>query len=123
MIPTQKNILLAVYGTLRKGYANYPDNLGEAIFLGTFKTRERHRLIESDYPCVLPYNGQGFYIEVDLFMIDESMLDSIDRFEGYPDLYQRTRVMLDNDLEAWMYTRDEIDTEQYLKKYTDRQKS
>jgi gamma-glutamylcyclotransferase (GGCT)/AIG2-like uncharacterized protein YtfP len=123
MFKAQKNIPLAVYGTLRKGYANYSDNLGDATFLGTFKTKEKYRLIESDYPCVLPYNGEGHCIEVDLFMIDESMLDSIDRFEGYPDLYQRTQVQLDNDVTAWMYIRDEIDTQHHLKKYTDKHKS
>jgi gamma-glutamylcyclotransferase (GGCT)/AIG2-like uncharacterized protein YtfP len=119
----QKNILLAVYGTLRKGYGNYENNLGDATFLGTFKTKGKYRLIESDYPCVLPYNGEGHCIEVDLFMIDESMLSSIDRFEGYPELYQRTRVQLDNAVWAWMYIRDEIDSQHYLKKYTDKHKS
>jgi len=119
----QKNILLAVYGTLRKGYANYWGNLAEATFLGTFKTKEKYRLIVSDYPCVLPYNGEGHCIEVDLFMIDEAILISIDRFEGYPELYQRTRVQLDNDVWAWMYIREEIDTQHHLKKYTDKDKS
>lgn len=120
MYHIEKDIPLAVYGTLRKGYANYTHHLRDNKFVGTFRTREKYRLVISDFPCVLPFNGLGYHIEVDLFMIDAATLEQIDYFEGYPFLYQRVRVLLDNDVPAWMYIRDIPDTKGYLEKFKDK---
>jgi gamma-glutamylcyclotransferase (GGCT)/AIG2-like uncharacterized protein YtfP len=123
MFKSQKEIPLAVYGTLRKGYANYADHLKTATFVGTFRTKEKYRLIIEEYPCVLPFNNSGHHIEVDLFMIDSETLSKLDQFEGHPYLYRRTEVLLDNGVFAWLYIRETRDTEIYLMKYTDQEKN
>jgi len=123
MLIAKKDIPLAVYGTLRKGFANYAVHSEASTFLGTFRTSKKYRLIIEDYPCVLPFNNSGHQIEVDLFMIDAETLSRIDQFEGHPDLYQRTEVLLNNGVLAWLYIRETEDTKIYLEKYTDMDKS
>lgn len=120
MTGTEKNIPLAVYGTLRKGYRNYYRYLRDSEHLGTFTTRNRYRLVLTDYPSVLPFNGEGQRIEIDLFLVDANTLHSIDRLEGHPDLYYRSRVFLSNGTQAWMYLRDIPDTGRHLSRFSDR---
>ena len=116
---TNRNIPLAVYGTLRKGCSNYHRYLRGSEHVGTFTTGKKYRLILADYPSVLPFNGQGHRVEVDLFLVDVSTLRRIDWLEGHPHMYRRSRVCLSNGVRAWMYLRDIPDTGRHLLRFSD----
>tara|TARA_B110000046_G_scaffold139790_1_gene146273 strand:+ start:32 stop:442 length:411 start_codon:yes stop_codon:yes gene_type:complete len=118
-----QTIKLAVYGTLRKGYGNYYHFLQKSSFLGTYTTQKKYRLIIADYPCVLPYNGQGRHIVVDVFEINQQTLFEVDQFENHPIDYERHQIMLHTDTIAWMYFRDIIDKGTHLKEYLERGKA
>ena len=67
---TEKKYLLAVYGTLKKGFGNYLSDLQNATYLRRVTTLKKYRLVIVGYPCLLPFNGEGHQIVVDLFEID-----------------------------------------------------
>lgn len=100
------------YGTLQKGFANWPDlsdELGEPV--GRFCTAQPHGLVVPIQPgCANPGCGllhrmaalvpgiEGLHAEGDLFEINLSSLAAIDRLEDYdptrqpPGLYVRTQI-------------------------------
>lgn len=100
------------YGTLQKGFPNWPDladQLGEPV--GRFRTVEPHALVVPIQPgCGNPGCGMlhrmaalvpgvpGFRVDGDLFMIDRCALAAVDRLEAYddrrepPGLYVRTSI-------------------------------
>jgi len=114
---------LAVYGTLRKGYGNYYHFLQESSFLGIYTTQKKYRLIISDYPCVLPYNSEGYHIVVDVFEINLQTLIEIDQFENHQIDYERHQISLHTGTIAWIYTRDITDNGIHLKEYLERGKA
>jgi|TARA_B110000211_G_C13991377_1_gene514179 gamma-glutamylcyclotransferase (GGCT)/AIG2-like uncharacterized protein YtfP len=120
---TPQTIKLAVYGTLRKGYGNYYHFLQESSFLGIYTTQNKYRLIISDYPCVLPHNGEGYHIVVDVFEINLQTLIEIDQFENHPIDYERHQISLHTGTIAWIYTRDITDNGIHLKEYLERGKA
>lgn len=122
MLRTEKKHLLAVYGTLRKGYGNYASYLQTATYLGTVTTLEKYRLVVIDYPCLLPFNGEGHQVMVDLFDIDASTLKKIDALEEHPTVYQRKKIEMSNGDLAWIYFRNIDHQPPYLKAYTDQTK-
>jgi gamma-glutamylcyclotransferase (GGCT)/AIG2-like uncharacterized protein YtfP len=76
-----------------------------------------------DYPCLLPFNGEGHQIVVDLFEIDVSILMKIDALEEYPRVYQRKKIAMSNGAIAWIYFRNVDRQPPYLKVYTDQTKT
>ena len=122
MLRTEKKHLLAVYGTLRKGYGNYASYLLTATYLGTVTTLEKYRLVVIDYPCLLPFNGEGHQVMVDLFDIDASTLKKIDALEEHPTVYQRKKIEMSNGDLAWIYFRNIDHQPPCLKAYTDQTK-
>ena len=122
MLRTEKKHLLAAYGTLRKGYGNYASYLLTATYLGTVTTLEKYRLVVIDYPCLLPFNGEGHQVMVDLFDIDASTLKKIDALEEHPMVYQRKKIEMSNGDIAWIYFRNINHQSPYLKAYTDQTK-
>ena len=113
---TPQTIKLAVYDTLRKGYGNYSHFLQKSSFLGTYTKQKKNRLIISDYPCVLPYNGEGHHIVVDVFEINQQTLIEIDQFENH-------QIALHTGTITWIYTRDITDNGIHLKEYLERGKA
>ena len=122
MLRTEKKHLLAAYGTLRKGYGNYASYLLTATYLGTVTTLEKYRLVVIDYPCLLPFNGEGHQVIVDLFDIDASTLKKIDALEEHPMVYQRKKIEMSNGDITWIYFRNINHQSPYLKAYTDQTK-
>ena len=122
MLRTEKKHLLAAYGTLRKGYGNYASYLLTATYLGTVTTLEKYRLVVIDYPYLLPFNGEGHQVIVDLFDIDASTLKKIDALEEHPMVYQRKKIEMSNGDIAWIYFRNINHQSPYLKAYTDQTK-
>jgi len=109
MIGTDK-VLIAAYGTLRKGYGNsrlldFGDN-----WIGTGKTVEKYQLKESGIPYV--NKTADTQITIDLWEIDSSVLPNIDSLEGYNpnnhdgSWYKRELIPVkvkDKEYNAWLY--------------------
>ncbi|XP_016100549.1 gamma-glutamylaminecyclotransferase C-like [Sinocyclocheilus grahami] len=91
-----------VYGTLKKGQPNYfrmeNTSNGQAEFLARARTVEPYPLViatKFNIPFLLNEPGTGQRIYGEIYRIDQKMLDFLDRFEGCPERYQRTKIQLE----------------------------
>jgi gamma-glutamylaminecyclotransferase len=83
---------LFVYGTLLRGEPN-AGWLSGARFLGPCSTRAAFTLIDlGPYPAMTAA-GDGV-VHGELYEIDAATLARLDDFEGHPDLYRRTPLLL-----------------------------
>lgn len=93
--------LIAVYGTLRKGYGNH-SYLSSATFVGSGKTFDKYRMTGAGIPFLLQgKNVKGSNnVRVEVYSVNEWSLKSIDRLEGHPTWYKREKIgiRLDNGL-------------------------
>jgi gamma-glutamylcyclotransferase (GGCT)/AIG2-like uncharacterized protein YtfP len=100
-------ILIAAYGTLRKGYGNsrLVDIPSQTKWLGTGKTVEKYQMRASGIPYV--NKTPDTQIVVDIWEIDKDRhLPSVDRLEGHPEWYCREEVDIElngNIIKAWLY--------------------
>lgn len=117
---SDKNILVACYGSLRRNMGNFGCNVrAGAEFVGTGKTVEKYNLYDlGSFPSIsLVHNNQDHRVVVDVFRTDEAGLTGpYDSLEGYrgPDqynFYNRTVVQIEMDtgevVEAQIYHIDE----------------
>ncbi len=98
--------LVAVYGTLKKGYNNYFSYLKTSSFLGSGKTQERYPLVINGLPYLVDQKGKGHNVEVDVFKVNDSVLDRLDRLEGHPVWYKRKQVPVKVNgklVKCWVY--------------------
>ena len=96
----QDRFLVFVYGTLKKGFPNHDRHMPSAERMGTFRTRDRYRLVlngERYSPCLMAGAGQGRCVEGEVFAVDSSGLKQLDRLERIdrPDGYHRRRIIVD----------------------------
>lgn len=84
--------LIAVYGTLKKGYSNYHSYLTNSKFVGSGKTKDKYPLIIQGLPYLIEEKGIGHKVEVDVFKVSDAVLASLDRLEGHPHWYRRKQV-------------------------------
>ncbi|KAI4896200.1 hypothetical protein NFI96_026426 [Prochilodus magdalenae] len=91
-----------VYGTLKRGQPNHYRMLditnGKAKFLSCARTVEKYPLIiagEYNIPFLLNVPGSGQHVQGEIYIVDDQMLKFLDWFEGCPQMYQRTRVLLE----------------------------
>jgi gamma-glutamylcyclotransferase (GGCT)/AIG2-like uncharacterized protein YtfP len=100
-------ILIAAYGTLRKGYGNsrLVDIPSQTKWLGTGKTVKKYQMRASGIPYV--NKTPDTQIVVDIWEIDKDRhLPSVDRLEGHPEWYCREEVDIElngNIIKAWLY--------------------
>jgi chorismate mutase/prephenate dehydrogenase len=92
--------LVFVYGTLKKGFPNHDRYMPQADLVGTFRTRERYRLVlngDRFSPCLLAGAGQGQRVVGEVYAVDGTGLDRMDRLERVdrPDGYRRHRITVD----------------------------
>ena len=59
--------LVAVYGTLKKGYSNYHRHLSSAKFVGSGVTKDRYPLLIQGLPYMVEHKGIGYNVDVDVF--------------------------------------------------------
>jgi gamma-glutamylaminecyclotransferase len=94
-----------VYGTLKRGHCNHV-YIADGIFVGEAVTADRFALhvqglprVDRDNP-VSPIHGE-------LYRVSTMMLTEIDRLEGHPHCYRRSRVsvrLVDGTVvAAWLY--------------------
>ncbi len=101
----QDNII-AVYGTLKKGFNNYFSYLTKATYLGSGKTQEKYPLIVEGLPYMVDKKGTGHNVVVDVFKVNDQQLDRVDQLESHPNWYQRKQVNVKVEgklVKAWIY--------------------
>jgi gamma-glutamylcyclotransferase (GGCT)/AIG2-like uncharacterized protein YtfP len=99
--------LVAVYGTLKKGYSNYNRFLTSSKHVGKGKTQDNYPLIISGLPYLLDMKGIGHNVEVDVFKVTDDKVNELDALEGHPHWYCRKQIpikMKDGRvLTCWIY--------------------
>ncbi|KAL7866023.1 hypothetical protein SRHO_G00112700 [Serrasalmus rhombeus] len=102
LLPTVQMTHIFVYGTLKKGQPNYYKMLdvtnGKAEFLCHARTVEKYPLViagEYNIPFLLNVPGKGQRVQGEIYSVDDQMLKFLDWFESCPQMYQRTRILLE----------------------------
>lgn len=98
--------LVAVYGTLKKGYNNYYSYLTSAKYVAKGTTKDKYPLIISGLPYLIEDIGKGHNVEVDVFKVSDSKLKDLDILEGHPNWYRRKQtdvVVGKKTLSCWIY--------------------
>ena len=92
------------YGTLMAGEYNH-HLLRHATKLGRSRTRRVYRMVHlGGFPGVVRAQPrQGIAIRGELYSVDNETLGDLDRLEGVPWLYQRTRITLACGTRAYIY--------------------
>ncbi len=98
--------LVAVYGTLKKGYSNYNNYLTSSKHVGKGKTKTKYPLVIKGLPYLIERGGIGYNVEVDVFKVSDSVLSNLDRLEGHPTWYRRKQIPIvvkGKELLCWIY--------------------
>lgn len=116
--------LVAVYGTLKKGYTNFYGYLYSAKYIGRGETKDRYPLVVSGLPYLLEKKNQGTNVTIDLFKVDDAKLKDLDRLEGHPNWYIRKKIPVvvnGRTYFAWVYFNPDAEKffngENYVKSY------
>ena len=115
--------LVAVYGTLKKGYHNYHSYLTSSKYVGKGETKEKYPLIIQGLPYLIEKRGVGHNVEVDVFKVSSGVLAQLDRLEGHPNWYRRKQIDIVTKgkvLKCWIYfnLREDEKDKQWHKTYT-----
>lgn len=111
-----KDVLVAVYGSLRQGLGNHRViGMANGELVDTGKTKENYNMYSlGGFPSVsLAHTTHNSPIVVEVYRTDEEGLTGpLDGLEGYPNFYNRTLVdvVLDDSgevVKVWLYHIDE----------------
>jgi len=97
--------LVAVYGTLKKGFGNNY-LLRNSTFIGKGVTKKKFPMVASGIPYVLKEEGKGHFIDIELYAVSDTTLKDLDSLEGHPTWYKRevTDVLVKGKTySAWLY--------------------
>jgi gamma-glutamylcyclotransferase (GGCT)/AIG2-like uncharacterized protein YtfP len=85
-----RNFLVAVYGTLKRGYGNHA-LLHGADFIAEAYTEDKYPLVVhgSGLPFLVDKPGVGKNVKVEVYLVDKDTLEALDMLEGHPDWYER----------------------------------
>ena len=90
-------VYLFVYGSLKKGFQNN-DILSEANYISKAKTSSKFAMYKEtgkDFPYIIQDNAVGQNIDGELYEITrKDVLDKIDNFEGAPNYFKRTSLVV-----------------------------
>lgn len=101
---------LFVYGTLKRGFRAH-DMLQRwnAVFLGNATTAPKYQLYKVGwYPGMVCDESQEGGVHGELFQITKETFSALDRYEGAPTLFKRSKIFLDNgeEVTAYLYNQD-----------------
>lgn len=103
---TEKRINVLVYGTLKRGFP-LNGNLGEDCnYVRDVEIKGRMHTF-GPFPAVDITGDDTVHCE--LFDCPESKMAFLDMVEGYPDLYKRTELKLNDGTTAWIYYQENED--------------
>ena len=103
-------VIVAVYGSLKKGRGNHQHFLKDAEVIGEGVTQNKFKMLSMGaFPGLIdstePDNTANVVVEV--YQVDSDSFKSLDRLEGYPHFYTRRQetILLSNDkkIQAWIY--------------------
>jgi len=106
---TQPIDVVAVYGTLKKGYGNHRVmRQAGGEFICEARSVDAFPLVVSGLPYLLDKRGSGHRVAVELYRVSSAEGFAIlDRLEGHPDFYCRKVEKFEADtgevIEAWVY--------------------
>ncbi|PXF48695.1 Gamma-glutamylaminecyclotransferase [Gracilariopsis chorda] len=94
----QSVTLSFVYGTLKRGFPNYPQIPENAVYVGTARTLNAFPLVVStqfSVPFMLyrPDHEKAFSVKGELFLLDEQSKSAIDKFEGVDTGFYYTKAI------------------------------
>ena len=99
-IPSTKTIVF-IYGSLLSGCSNH-QVMGDARLVGEACTKPDYDLIDlGAYPALVKDGLTA--VKGELYEVDEALLSTLDEFEGHPELYQRSAIVLDDGRQAQTY--------------------
>lgn len=84
--------LVAVYGTLKKGYSNYQRYLRTSNHIASGVTANKYPLVVKGLPYLIEREGKGYNVEVDIFSVSNDTLRDLDSLEGHPNFYERKQT-------------------------------
>ena len=97
-------MLVFVYGTLKSGYSNHYACLRDAHFVGNATTSHRYTMIDVGFPVLLT-EGEGHVVHGEVYEVNTSTMERLDRLEGKGRMYDRVRryVRMDDGSKARVY--------------------
>lgn len=104
-----------VYGTLKKGFSN-SKLLSTAEYVGDYETVSKWAMVGKGmpFPFLIQRDLNGEYIQGEVYNINAVQLRRLDRLEGYPSLYNRTEIMVEDKLDdkitetVWVYYKKDM---------------
>ena len=91
---------VAVYGTLREGFGNHA-LLAKSKLLSREKTQPEFTMYSlGGFPFILHDGDTPMVVEV--YEVDDTVMGSLDRLEGYPTFYDRKQIPTSQG-DAWIY--------------------
>jgi gamma-glutamylaminecyclotransferase len=113
--------MVAVYGTLKRGYGNHRAYLEDSRYIGKGKTYDKYPLVVEGLPYLMEKKGKGHNVEVEVYMVDDSTLMRLDQLEGHPNWYRRKQIPIKLSggrvVQAWIYFNLNAKGEVYHKSY------
>lgn len=99
-----KKFKVAVYGSLKKGFENDLFlTKGKFLFRTTTKEAGFKMLNLFNFPAVIKNEKDGYKIKVEVYEIDQKILEILDEIEGNGRLYQREECKLTKGGKAFVY--------------------
>jgi len=98
--------LVAVYGTLKKGFGNYYSYLTNSKHLGSGVTKDKYPLVINGLPYLVDTKGLGHNVVVDVFKVSDMTFKNLDALENHPRWYRRKQIPIKVDnkiLNCWVY--------------------
>lgn len=97
-------IRVAVYGTLRRGEGNSLLLKGHAMRWYGYISAPLRMVNLGAFPALIPTSFDDLRrIFVEVYHVDKDTFKSLDRLEGYPNLYDRKRVFIQGQGFVWIY--------------------
>jgi gamma-glutamylcyclotransferase (GGCT)/AIG2-like uncharacterized protein YtfP len=97
-----QEILVAVYGSLRKGFGNHRVlERNEAQILSTERIGGFKMFSMGAFPFIQPASEEDM-ITIEVYAVPITGLPDLDRLEGYPSFYNRKLVQTSKG-QAWIY--------------------
>jgi len=109
----EKKHIVFCYGTLKQGHGNHR-LLTNAKFLGEAKTPAKYTMYSTGgFPAVVPEGDT--VISGEIYEVTEEEFARLDMLEGYPSMYTRKQIKLqDSDETPWIYLW-QYETESYAR--------
>ena len=100
----EHKILVAVYGSLKKGFQNHRYFSPSDTQLGTGYVKNFSMFSMGGFPMIVPGGGE---VRVEVYEVGDATLRALDGLEGFPHFYDRKRVTVNLDngdkAKAWIY--------------------